>query len=71
MFPPILYYIAPCVEEIDIVYKSNLENSIKKCEQIRRRSSYEPLEFINLKTTIPIPVQMDYVWACREHKEPI
>ena len=32
---------APCVKEI-VVYDSYLEDSIKECERIRRRSSYEP-----------------------------
>ena len=59
---------APCVEEIDIVYDSYLEDSIKECERIRRRSSFEPLEFVNLKITTPIPVQMDRFWACGKKK---
>ena len=62
---------APCVEEIDIVYDSYLEDSIKECERIRRRSSFEPLEFVNLKITTPIPVQMDRFWACGKNKEAI
>ena len=49
----------PCVDDIDIVYDSYLEDSIKECKQICRRCSCEPLEFINLKTATPIPVQMD------------
>ena len=49
----------PCVEDIDIVYGSYLEDSIKECERICWCSSYELLEFINLKTTTQIPVQMD------------
>ena len=62
---------APCTEEIDIVYDSYLEVSIKECERIRRRSSCEPLEFVNMKTTTPIPVQMDRFWACGSNKEAI
>ena len=50
---------APCTEEIGIVYDSYLEDSIKECERIRRHSSCEPLEFVNMQTTTPIPVQMD------------
>ena len=55
---------APCFEEINIVYDSYLEDSIKECERIRRRSSLEPLEFVNLNTTTTIPVQMDRFWVC-------
>ena len=62
---------APCVEEIDIVYDGYLEDSIKECERIRRRSSFEPLEFVNLNITTPIPVQMDRFWACGKNKEAI
>ena len=62
---------APCTEEIDIVYDSYLDDSIKECERIRRRSSCEPLEFGNMKTTTPIPVQMDRFWACGSNKEAI
>ena len=62
---------APCTEEIDLVVDSFLEDSIKECERIRRRSSCEPLEFVNLKTTTPIPVQMDRFWACGSNKEAI
>ena len=55
---------APCIEEIDIVYDNYVEDSIKECERIRRRSSIEPLEFVNVKTKTPIPVQMDRFWVC-------
>ena len=61
----------PCVEEIDIVYNSYLEDSIKECERICRHSSCEPLEFLNLKTTMSIPVQVDRFWACGKNKEAI
>ena len=59
----------PCVEDIDIVYGSYLEDSIKECERICWCSSYELLEFINLKTTTQIPVQMDCFWVCGKNKE--
>ena len=62
---------APCTEEIDIVYDSYLEHSIKECERIRHHSSREPLEFVNMKTATPIPVQMDRFWACGSNKEAI
>ena len=60
---------APCTEEIGIVYDSYLEDSIQECERIRRRNSCEPLEFANMKTTTPIPVQMDRFWACGSNTE--
>ena len=62
---------APCTEEIDIVYDSYLEDSIKECERIPRCSSCEPLEFVNMKTATPIPVQMHCFWACGSNKETI
>ena len=62
---------APCTEEIDIVHDSYLEDSIKECERIRCRRSCEPLEFVNMKITTPIPVQMDCFWACGSNKEAI
>ena len=61
----------PCTEEIDIVYDSYLEDCIKECERIQHRSSCEPLEFVNMKTATPIPVQMDRFWACGSNKEAI
>ena len=48
----------PDIEQIDIIY-SYLEDSIKECERICRRSECEPLDFVNLTTQSPIPVQMD------------
>ena len=62
---------APCVKEIDIVYDSYLEDSIKECKRILRRSTCEPLEFINLKTTTLILVQMGHFWTCGKNKEAI
>ena len=62
---------AACVEKTDIVYDSYLEDHIKECERIRLRSSCEPLEFINWKTTAPIPVQLGRFWACGKNKEAI
>ena len=54
-----------------IVYDSYLEDSFKECEQIRRRSSCEPLEFLNLKKTTSILVLMDRFWACGKNKKAI
>ena len=56
----------PDIEQIDIIYDSYLEDSIKECERIRRRS--ESLEFVNLTTQSPIPVQMDRFLACGKNK---
>ena len=60
---------APTIEQIDIIYDSYLEDSIKECERIRRRSTCEPLEFMNLKVTSAIPVQIDRFWGWEENKE--
>ena len=57
------------LEQIDIIYDSYLEDSIQECERIRRRCRYEPLQFMNLKATSPIPVQIDCFWACGKNKE--
>ena len=59
----------PSTEQIDIIYDSYLEDSIKECERIRRRSTCEPLEFVNLTTSSPIPVQMDRFCACGKIKK--
>ena len=59
----------PSTEQIDVIYDSNLEISIKECERIRRRSTCERLEFVNLTTSSPIPVQVDRFWACGKYKE--
>ena len=50
------------IEQINIIYDSYLEDSIKECERICRRCRYEPLEFMNLKATSPIPVKIDCFW---------
>ena len=60
---------SPFTEEIDIVYDSYVEDSIKECERIRRSIDIEPLEFVNLRSTTAIPVQMDRFWACGSNKE--
>ena len=59
----------PEIEQIDIIYDSYLEDSIKECERIRRESECEPLEFVNLTMQSSIPVQMDRFWACGKNKE--
>ena len=59
------------VEEIDFVYDSYLEDSIKECERIRRRSSCETLEFVNLSIDSPLPVQMNRFWASGHNKQAI
>ena len=62
-------FINASVAQIDIIYDSYLENSIKECERIRRSRDCEPLEFVNLKATSPIPVQIDRFWASGKNKE--
>ena len=59
------------VAQIDIIYDSYLENSIKECERIRRRRDCESLEFVNLKATSPIPVQIDRFWASEKKQRNI
>ena len=59
----------PSAEQIDIIYDSYLEDSIKECERIRRRNACEPLEFVNLTTSSQIPVQMDGYWHVVKRKK--
>ena len=46
-------------DRVDIIYDSYLENSIKECERIRRRSKCQPLEFFGMNEESPIPTQLD------------
>ena len=62
-------FINASVAQIDIIYDSYLENSTKESERIRRSRDCEPLEFVNLKATSPIPVQIDRFWASGKNKE--
>ena len=56
-------------KEYHIVYDSYLEASIKECERIRRRRKYEPLEFMNLSLSTPIPVQIERFWSSGRNKK--
>ena len=54
---------------VDIIYDSYLENSIKECERIRRRSKGQPLEFFGMNEGSPIPTQLDHFWDGSKNKE--
>ena len=55
--------------QIDVVYDSYLERSIKECELMRQRSMCKPLEYMHLTEKSPIPVQIDRFWAYVSNKE--
>ena len=59
------------MQQLHIVYDSYLEDSIKECERIRRRSDCDPLEFTKLEKDTPLPVQFKCFWACSKNKENI
>ena len=54
--------------QLDIVYDSYIEDSIKYCER-QRRSPCNPLVFVNLQQSSFIPVQIEKFWACTTNKE--
>ena len=55
--------------QIDIVYDSYIENSIKDSERRRRSSDIEPVEYVNLSLDSPSPVEIDRFWASSKNKE--
>ena len=57
------------MEQMDIVYDSYVETSLKELESIRCALLVEPLTYINLQKETPIPVQIDRFWACSKNKE--
>ena len=58
-------------DTIHIVYDSYIEGSIKDCERVRRAQETEPLEFVNLMSNSPLPVQFNRFWVCSKNKENI
>ena len=55
--------------QLHIIYDSYLEESIKECERIRRRSKCDSLEFMKLNISSPVPIQMDRFWNSGKNNE--
>ena len=55
--------------QMDIVYDSYVETSLKELERNRRSLQVKPLTYINLQQDTPRPVQMERFWACSKNKE--
>ena len=55
-------------QQVDVVFDSYVENSIKEGER-KRRSCVQPLEYVNLENDTRIPVQSDRFWASPNNKE--
>ena len=55
-------------DQVDIIYDSYIEKSVKECER-QRRATNDPVEFVNLTRTSSIPVQLDKFWSCCQNKE--
>ena len=65
----LIQYSAVGSKSLHIVYDSYLEDSIKECERMRRNAEIEPLEYVELSLSSPIPVQIKRFWACSKNKE--
>ena len=55
-------------QQVDVVFDSYVENSIKEGER-KRRSCVQPLEYVNLENDTRILVQSDRFWASPNNKE--
>ena len=55
--------------QIDIIFDSYLEDSIKDGESVRRSQVHEALEYVSLTEESPIPVELDRFWANSKNKE--
>ena len=55
--------------QIDVIYNSYLEFSIKECEIVRGAKSITPVEYALLAADANIPVEIDLFWASNKNKE--
>ena len=61
--------ISTCTfQQLQVVYDSYVESSIKECER-KRRSTCQPLEYLNLQLCSDVPTQADRFWASTSNKE--
>ena len=55
--------------QIDIVFDSYVENSIKELTRESRSNDVEPVEYVNILLESPPPVEVDRFWASSKNKE--
>ena len=55
--------------QIDIVFDSYVENSIKELTRESRSNDAEPVEYVNILLESPPPVEVDKFWASSKNKE--
>ena len=56
-------------DQVDLIFDSYNESSIKEGERQRRSAVGAPLQFVRLEETTPIPVQIERFWSCSKNKE--
>ena len=56
-------------DQVDFIFDSYIENSIKEGERQRRSAVGAPLQFVRLEETTLIPVQIERFWSCSRNKE--
>ena len=57
------------VNQTDIVFDSDVENSIKELTRESRSNDVEPIEYVNILLESPPPVEVDRFWASSKNKE--
>ena len=55
--------------QIDIVFNSYVENSIKESTRASRSNAVEPVEYVNILLESSPPVEVDRFWASSKNKE--
>ena len=56
-------------DQVDFIFDSYIENSIKESERQLRSAVGAPLQFVQLEETSPIPVQIERFWSSSINKE--
>lgn len=56
-------------KQIDFVYDSYLETSIKELERMRHAKLYNPISYRNFTENTLVPADMDRFWSCSKNKE--
>ena len=55
--------------QIDVVFDSYIENSIKESKRASHSNDVEPTEYVNLLLESPPPVELERFWASSKNKE--
>ena len=55
--------------QIDIVFNSYVENSIKESTRASRSNAVEPVEYVNILIESSPPVEVDRFWVSSKNKE--